>query len=425
MEKKGPVKMNQNTKKQFARVARKNTGSVLVLVILVVLISMIIGTGLLALGTQARVQVMDKVQDMMSRSAADAGMEYAIQEINNAVSNGSWSSSVLPTATSTQLSSSESTYSVKTDYDSTTGYTIQSVGTNKNRTRSVTAILRLKGLFDMAIQCREGVTLKAGTVIEAIDSSISLNPADTDEKAIIGTNSIDSGSIILNNGVSVDGDVVVGVGGDVTDVIKDLGASTLDRYSLTSEVEFPPVEPPALVGPDTQITLKKEEKTIGAGGDYPATGRFSGIKLGNDCILRVIDNCVLYITGDVDMGQSSEIIVDTTKNASLVIYVDGSWISDNDSGVVNTTQSTSAFQLYATGGAGQIIDLKAKGDMYGSIYAPEATLTVFSGGDIYGAFVADSFELKNPARFYYDVALQDISVTDEGARYIVSRWNEQ
>ena len=417
--------MKQSTKKQLTRIARKNTGSVLVLVIFLVLISLIIGTGLLALGTQTRVQVIDKVRDMMARSTADAGMEYAIQEINNTVSDGSWSSSVLPTAVNAQLSGSESTYSVKTDYDSTSGYTIQSVGTNKNRTRSVTAILRLKGLFDMAIQCREGVTLKAGTVIEAIDSSISLNPADTDEKAIIGTNSIDSGSIILNNGVSVDGDVVVGVGGDVTDVIKDLGASTLDRYSLTSEVEFPPVEPPALVGPDTQITLKKEEKTIGTGGDYPATGRFAGIKLGNSCILRVIDNCVLYITGDVDMGQSSEIIVDTTKNASLVIYVDGSWISDNDSGVVNTTQSTSAFQLYATGGAGQIIDLKAKGDMYGSIYAPEATLTVFSGGDIYGAFVADSFELKNPARFYYDVALQDISVTDEGARYIVSRWNEQ
>ena len=425
MGKKGPIKMKQNTKKQFAWIARKNTGSVLVLVIFVVLISLIIGTGLLALGTQTRVQAIDKVQNMMARSTADAGMEYAIQEINNAVSDGSWSSTVLPTADNVQLSESNSTYSVTTDYDVTSGYTIQSVGTNGNRTRSIAATLRLKGLFDMAIQCRAGVTLKGGTVIEAIDSDISLDPDDTDSKAIIGTNSVDSGSIILNNGVTVDGDVVVGVGGDVTEVIKDLGASTLDRYSLTSEVEFPPVDPPALIGPDILIEVKTGEKTIGAGGDYPATGRFTGIKLKQGCILRVVDNCVLYITGDVDMGQSSEIIIDTTKNASLIIYVDGSWVSDNDSGVTNTTESTSAFQLYATGGAGQIIDMKAKGELFGSIYAPEATLTVFSGGDIYGAFVADSFELKNPARFYYDVALQDITVNDEGARYVIGRWNEQ
>jgi len=417
--------MKKIAKKQSARTTRKNTGSVLVLVVFLILISLVIGTGLLALGTQTRIQTIDRVQDITARSTADAGLESALQQINNTVFDGTWSSSVLPAVTDAKLFDSEATYSIETDYDATSGYTIRSVGTCGNRTRSITAILRLKGLFDMAIQCRDNITLKAGTVIEAVDSDISLNPADTDEKAVIGTNSVDSSSIILNNGVTVDGDVVVGVGGDVADVIKDLGGSTLDRYSLTAEIEFPEIDPPAFIGPDTQITLKKAEKTIGTGGDYPASGRFTGIQLGNGCILRVIDNCVLYITGDVDMGQNSEIIIDTAKNASLVIYLDGSWISDNGSGVTNTTQSSSAFQLYGTGGVGQIINLKAKDDLFGSIYAPNAILTVFSGGDIYGAFVASSFELKSSGHFYYDVTLQDVSVTDEGARYIVSRWNEQ
>ncbi|MBL7214932.1 MAG: hypothetical protein ISS71_04565 [Phycisphaerae bacterium] len=417
--------MTCKTKKKNRWVCRKKTGSVLVLIIFVVLISLIIGTGLLALGTQTRVETLGKIQDIMAHSAADAGMEYAIQQINNTVKDGTWSPSVLPNAVNTPLSESDSTYSVMTQYSATTGYTVQSAGTNRNRTRNIAATLRLKGLFDMAIQCREGVVLKGGTVIEAIDSDISLDPDDTDEKAIIGTNSINAGSIVLNNNVKIDGDVVVGVGGDVGTVIKDLGASTLDRYSLSADVEFPTVEPPAFVGPDTLIEVKIGEKTIGGGGDYPASGRFSGLKLKNDCILRVIDNCVLYITGDVNMSNSSEIIVDTTGNASLVIYLDGSWISDNSSGVTNTTQSSSAFQLFGTGGVGQIIDLKAKGDMFGSVYAPNAILTVFSGGDLYGAFVADSFELKNPARFYYDVALKDASVLDEGAHYVISRWNEK
>ncbi|MHC4287843.1 MAG: hypothetical protein ACYSSJ_06035, partial [Planctomycetota bacterium] len=68
----------------------------LVLVLLVVLISFIIGSGLLALGTQSRVASINQVQNMMARSAADAGLERAIQEINNTMTAGTWSDSVTP-----------------------------------------------------------------------------------------------------------------------------------------------------------------------------------------------------------------------------------------------------------------------------------------------------------------------------------------
>lgn len=417
--------MFDEPKKQNWQNNRRKAGSVLVLAVFVVLISLVIGTGLLMLGTQVRVAAIDKVHVIKACSAADAGLEYAVQQINNTVLDGTWSPSVLPTVANSQLFDTDSTYSVTTQYNAADGYTVQSIGVSKNRTRTVTAALRLKGLFDMAIQCRNNVILKNGTRIEAIDSDISLNPDDTDQKAIIGTNSIEAGSIILNNNVVVDGDVVVGVGGDVKTVIKDLGAATLDRYSLTAEIDFPPVKSPDLTGPDTGIQIAKDEMTIGPGGDYPAVGRFSDVKLKNGTILRVIGKCTLYVTGNVDMGQSSEIIIDSAGNASLTIYLDGNWISDNNAGVTNTTKSTTAFQLYGTGGQGQIINLKAKGDLYGSVYAPNAVLTVDSGGNIYGAFVGDSFELKNSAGFFYDAALQDVTVNDEGVRYVISRWNEQ
>ena len=210
----GPIKVKRQTKPRKRLTGRKRSGSVLVLVVFVVLVSLIIGTGLFALGTQVRVSAVDKVQDMMARSAADAGVEYATQQINNTVADKTWSESVLPTVANAQLSESDSFYSIDTQYDLAWGYLVQSTGTNRNRTRSIDAVLRLKGLFEMAIQTRETIILKSGTVIEAIDSNISLNPDDTDEKAVIGTVSTNADSIILNNGVTVDGDVVVGVGGD-------------------------------------------------------------------------------------------------------------------------------------------------------------------------------------------------------------------
>lgn len=415
-------------KKQRKRqVLSRKSGSVLVLVLLVVLISMIIGTGLMALGTQARIAAINQVQDMMARSAADAGLERAVQEINNAVMAKTWSAGVEPYVSNAILPYSDSIYSVKTEYDATDGYQITSVGTDRNRTRSVTATLRLKGLFENAIQCRDTITLKAGTVVDTIDSSISMDPADCDEKTIIGTNSTEPDSVILNMGVVVNGDVVVGVGGDTSTVIKDLGAAIDRSYSLSTSIEFPPVSPPSIFGPDTSISINTvgAEKTIGTGGDFPATGRFSGIKLINGSILRVISDCTLYITGDVDMGQNSAILLDASKNAKLTIYLDGDWVSDNNSGINNETSKPSTFALYGTGPAGQEIDIKAKGEFYGVIYAPDADLTMFSGGDIYGSFITNDFELKNPASFFYDASLKIISVTEEGARFVINRWHEQ
>jgi hypothetical protein len=395
-----------------------------VLVVLVVLISFIIGTGLLALGTQSRISSVNQVQDMKARSAADAGMERALQEINNAVRAKTWSESVTPYVNNAALPFSDSVYSIKTHYDTTDGYQVVSVGTDRDYTRSVSATLGLRGLFDNAIQCRDNIILKAGTVVDTIDSTISMDPADCDEKAIIGTNSTDPDSIILNMDVVVDGDVVVGVGGDTSTVIKDLGATMDSSYPMSTSVEFPAISAPSLFGPDTSIGIKKNEKTIGPGGDFPATGRFNNIKMSQGTTLRVIGDCTLYITGDVTMGQNSEILLDASKNAKLTIYLDGDWNSDNNSGINNETTTTNTFALYGTGPVGQAIDIKAKGEFYGVIYAPDADLTMYSGGNIYGSFVTNNFELKNPAEFLYDASLRTISVQDEGARFVINRWKE-
>ncbi|HOK94847.1 MAG TPA: hypothetical protein PK052_02565 [Anaerohalosphaeraceae bacterium] len=404
---------------------KEQTGSVLVLVLVIVMVCFIIGTSVLLLGTQSRMASLDQIQDMEARLAADAGVERAVQEINNAVIAKTWSADLLPSASGVEMPFSNAIYSVTTTYDSADGYRIASTGIDRNRSRTVRAALRLKGLFDNAIQCRNNIILKSGTVVQSVDSNVSLNPDDCSQKVIIGTNSTEACSIILNNNVVVDGDVVVGFGGDVARVIKDQGAIFDRSYALSSTLDFPQVSPPPLLGPNTKIEVKTGEKTIGPGGDFPAGGRFSSVKLGQGATLRVIGDCTLYITGTVDMGQNSEILLDPAYNASLTVYLDGNWISDNNSGINNAIQIPSRFKLYGTGPIGQKIDLKAKTDAFGVIYAPNADLTVYSGGNIYGSFVANNFELKSPANFYYDAALKTVSVTDEGARFVISRWNEE
>jgi len=69
--------------------------------------------------------------------------------------------------------------------------------------------------------------------------------------------------------------------------------------------------------------------------------------------------------------------------------------------------------------------LKAKSEWVGVIYAPDADVDLYAGGDAYGAVVAGSFEFKAGGNYYYDRALKTVSVEDEGVRFVVKRWQEE
>jgi hypothetical protein len=81
--------------------------------------------------------------------------------------------------------------------------------------------------------------------------------------------------------------------------------------------------------------------------------------------------------------------------------------------------------LFGTGPEGQEIDLKAKTDFYGAVYAPNAEIGIKAGGDMYGSFVGDSYEMKSKSTFNYDIALREVTINDEDARLYVQSWGEQ
>ena len=248
----------------------------------------------------------------------------------------------------------------------------------------------------------------------------SADPEDTDVDVKIGTNDTADGSIALGSGVIVDGDVVVGPGGDVNSVIDDQGATTGDRYAITTETEFPEVTAPTLF--DMGGVISAHGTTIKK---WPAdSGEYDGISLKNAADPAVLEidggEVVLYITGDISLGQDCEIVI--KEGASLVLYLDGDLSTDNDSGI-NNLNDPENFKLYGTGEE-QTIDLKAKGDFHGAVYAPNADVAIYSGGDIYGSFVTSSFEMKSNSNFYYDEALLDAGLDDEAVRFVVIHWSE-
>ncbi len=405
--------MNRNSPLQS-----KRKGSAMALALLAVVILSAMGVGLLSLGMHGRIFAVRTASEITARCAVDAGMTKALFEMNEMLKVTPWDDSTLPQATDETLPNCNATFSYTVTGDLGSGYSIESIGKSNQVERRANSTLRLQGPFESAILTQGSLILKAGTIIDGYNS---LDPSVTDVEVRIGTNSILFDSIILNAGVIINGDVIIGVGGDVENVIKDLGATTNQRYAIPEEIEFLPITVPVLPDKGAGISVHGTTLTIGP----TDSGKYDGIDLKratNPGILEISSgDVVLHVTGDIGLGQGCQIKIN--QGASLTLYLDGDLDAGNNAGINNEASPTN-FELYGTSQAEQVLNLKAKSSSFGAVYAPNAIITLMADGDVYGAFTAKSFEMKSGGNFYYDEALRNVSVDDESVRFVVKQWSE-
>ncbi|MCH7556888.1 MAG: hypothetical protein IIB56_05455 [Planctomycetes bacterium] len=399
----------------------KKRGSAIPLAVVAVVILLAMGMGLLRLGLNSRIFSIRIASDIAARCAADAGLTTALLEMNKKLQVETWDASTLPQAIDTNLPNCDAVFSYSITGDPTSGYTITSVGTANQAQKTVYATLGLRGLFEHAILTKGTLILKANTVIDGYNS---LDPLDTDIEVDIGTQSTLDASIILNSGVIVEGNVIVGTGGDPDTVIKDTGATTGYQYSAIEEEPLLLITPPALYDWEADITATGEIITLG-----PAdSGQYGNITLTKGGTVGVLEisggDVVLYITGNIDLGESCELVI--KYDSSLTVYIDGDIHCRAGSSVNNEypPENPTKFKLYGTSETTQYFDLKAKSTWSAVIYAPNADIDLYANGDFYGSVVADSFELKAGGNYHYDEALREVEIDDEGVRFVVKRWRE-
>jgi len=392
-------------------------GSALPLVMVAVLILFVMGMGLLSLGLHSRILAIRAGSEIVARCAADAGLTQAVYEMNEKLKVQPWDDSTLPQITGQGLPNCSASFSYTVTGDLASGYYLESVGNYILADRKVNCILPLQGPFEKAIFVQGALILKAGTLVDGYNSG---DPSIIDVAVSIGTNSTLSDSVVLNSGVTVDGDVLIGPSGVVEDVIQDHGASTGDRYALIDKVEFPPVTPPGLANKGI-IMVHGTTLVIG-----PAdSGEYSKIVIKRAAEPGILEisggEVVLEVSGNIDLGQDCEIIV--TPDASLTSYLGGDLNTDNNAGI-NNQNAPGDFKLYGTG-TEQTFTIRAKSDVLGAVYAPNADITIMADGDIYGSFVSKSFQMMSGGNFYYDEALKDVSINDEAVQFVVRGWSEE
>jgi hypothetical protein len=224
----------------------------------------------------------------------------------------------------------------------------------------------------------------------------------------------------------VDGDVFVGVGGNPQTGIGAGGTITGSKYALDAAPDFPTITAPSLPAMGTALSATGQTITLGPAG----SGTYTGISLvpGGGGLPGVLEiqggHVVLYITGNIDLGNSCEVVV--RPGSSLTLYVDGNISADNSVGLNNQAGNVRDFQLYATGTGQQVFNLKAKSSIFGTVYAPNVDITLYPSVEMRGAIIGRSVTFKSGSVFYFDEALRDnVSAFDAGARFIVRRWREE
>ncbi len=434
------------------------------LVLFAIVLLLLSGIGVLSIGQTSRIFSIRNAAEISARSAADAGITKVIARMNNIDGKGTiWNGTgwlyeflkVLP-------NSNDSRYSYfvakAKSYDGDIlpsgddpvinffraasaeegDYIIVSMGRYNVAEKTIYAVARLRGRGDSAIIVRDSITLKAGTIVDGRDS----RDASVDGTAEVGTISTLADKVILNNGVYIDGNVQVGVGGDPAVVVKDLGADVTGMmYPLPEEPPFPYIYPPILPdygaaklyakGKDLYITDANngsysmiDLQTMGLGPtEPPRVGRL--IVQSGDVVLHLTNT---GIKDSISLGVGCEIVI--MPGATLNLYVDGNISSGTDSGFNNMglppdLKIWGNWRPDVTGGeVVQNWTINAKSVYFGQIYAPTANIVVNAKGDLYGAFTANSFDMRNGGNLYYDAALRDVDPDDEGVRFAIRRWYE-
>jgi len=401
-------------RKKLLQSKRKGSAMALMMVALIVLFLM--GMGLLSMGLRSRVLALQDASEVAARCAADAGLTKALFEMNEKLEVKPWDDSTLPQTTNEVLPNCDATFSYTVTGDSNGVYSIESTGNYGRAGKKVNSTLRLQSIFDYGIFVNGVMDLKNGTTIDAYN-------LDAGETLKIGTNSTGGAAITAKIGVTIEGDVVVGVDSNPEDVIDNVHEAVIggDVYSMSEEFVLSSVIVP-------QYLQDLPSQGIMTGGTtVTTTGRYDSVDIGNSELASIDGAVTLYVTGDIILDNSAQLlIVDANANpdASLTLYLGGNIVAQNGAFINNMSLDPTRLKIFALDTC-QSIDFRSNSLFYGAIYAPTADVHLYNSVEVFGSVVCNNFRQDVNADFHYDASLSDATVNDEAVYFVVKRWSEE
>ena len=396
-------------------------GTILPIIVPVIILMLAIGFGVLGLGSHSRMLAIRTGTDISAQCAADAAIAEAVFRMNEKIKIKPWDGSSFPAASNVSLPNCDATF----DYvvsEISGDYVVNATGRTGRSVHNIEGILRIKSVFDYALFAKDTLELKNSATVDWY------NNQPDDWPLQIGTNSITTGAITFMSSTTINGDVLVGVGGDPSTVIDAKSDVTVtgDSYAIFSNVVLPSITVPDWLsamssGSDLEVKNPQTTKTVSA------SGKYDNLYLANSKNLIIDEPVLLYIIGDITLDNDANIVIggptDVDNDASLTIYLAGNFESKNSSTINNLTADARRFTMYGLDSCTKLT-IKNGCNLYGTIYAPAADINMDNSGSINGSVIGKSVTLMNSGTFYYDTDLRNRTVNDEAVRFTIQRWIE-
>ena len=290
------------------------------------------------------------------------------------------------------------------------------------------------------------VSFSIASSVDSYDSSLGVYNSATNrsDRATIATNSATAGAVELTGASAIYGYVATG-GGDPSVALGRIYGATSPgvpaapttyvdptRVRRDFATNLPNIAAPGgsaydlgavSVGFFGVMNLPRTGDVPGPNGRYlyrassVNVGIFGDLNIKGPVDLIVTGNTNVVIGGGMNVGGSGAV------NPSLNLYAAGNVLLAGFSNMSSSPAPNPAkATIWGTSTTSQTITLAIAGGITGTIYAPNATLNLALGADIYGAAVAKDINVSLWGQFHWDSQLLNVEV--EGFGYRVNAWAE-
>lgn len=385
-------------------------GFLLPMAVVFIFIMVIVGMGILYLGTLERIGAKKRLNREKAFYLAEAGAYRAYAHLKE---DRNWE----PETEALPLGDGNFLVILEDNGDGTLN--IISTGTVRNIQEKVQLTVGAGGPRNSWAQGLFGsirVTLANNSKIYGYDSltdPYGNNPTNTAE---VGSISL----ISLTNNSSIYGNASVTSNGNITlinnsNITGDQNTDTVFDEPLN---DLPPVEIPTdllSASPGGKLNVSGNSTYSLPGGNY----RYEEINTSQDSILRFTGNITrIYVTNKVVIENNSKWDIQGT----LILYLGANSTLDvkNNSkiGIMQPDGSILPnlpidFRIYSASNRNDAVILQNNSDMAGLLYVPEGWVQLWNNRKFLGGIVTKALDLYNNIKIFYDTSLNNIDIPDD------------
>lgn len=370
------------------------SGVVLLMVIIFMIVLTIVGLALLHATVLEHKLTTREVYRNQAFFLADAGIDHLTYKLYH------WEQPTLIDWTPL----GDGQYQVVADYGEgsaiSTGQRLK--GAEVKVEQKIRVTIGSEGIFFYAVFADESITM---TGLSFVDGDI-------------GTNSIDDNAITLTPDTAVNGNAVVGPGGDPSEVISGEENISGSLGALSQERPMVPYPLPSPMPPDWGSLSVSGGGTETISGDrwYPG-----GITVNGDLIIDGPSTLVISRLR-VHGGPDSKITitnVDPNADESVILYItDEADIAGG--GIVNESGDPRALWIYGTETCSSI-SFSGSRDLVAAVYAPEADISCTGDALIIGSLVGNTIDINGNPEVIYD---ENLGGPSEPSFFVLRDWQQ-